>query len=510
MAVRTQSFGSDPIAEVYITASADRAFREPGIEFAGLTGLPVWDGNPEVFELDVDRLGLPGEEINAGSTFSAIGVIGYEFRDYELWPTSLTVNEAPLPVAVRARTEGEFTVGSLNGFRLFDTDSDYSDRLTKFALYIDSAMDCPDILAMQEVGTLSVLDDLAAAVTTESAGTCSYTATYLIEGNDVGGIDVGFMVRDTVTPDATNPVLQLGADEILAFDGNLLHDRPPLLFYGTYTAGGPARPIGVLNLHNRSLSGIDGSSGERIRQKRLEQAESVARMVQSFQDEMPGAQLVVVGDFNAFQFTDGYVDVVGHIAGDFDPASELICDTNACPDLVEPNLTVNLPLDMDDWYSFIFRGNAQILDHALSNLYVDPFINEMQFARGNADASVINDIVAGTPLRSSDHDGMVLFIEADDDGVPADMDLCPATVIPEVGVPTKGLKNDHHALVDGDLFFDTEEPNGNGPGSETSFTIFDTMGCSCEQIIEALGLGNGHRRFGCTTEVIEEFIALNE
>ena len=229
-----------------------------------------------------------------------------------------------------------------------------------------------------------------------------------------------------------------------------------------------------------------------------------------FRRRLPGGQLVVVGDYNAFQFSDGYVDVVGHIAGDFDPTSELVCDTNLCPDLVEPNLTVNLPLDMNEWYSFIFRGDAQILDQALSNAFVDPFVNEMQFARGNADAPVINDMVAGTPLRSSDHDGLVLFIEADDDGVPADMDLCPGTVIPEVGVPTTELRNGHFALVDGDLLFDTEEPKGNGPGNEDSYSIFDTFGCSCEQIIEVLGLGKGHSKFGCSTEAIQDFITLNE
>ena len=60
-------FSTDPIAEVRITAAA-RAFREPGVEFPGLVGLPVWDGNPEVFELDPDKLGLPNQIIPAGST----------------------------------------------------------------------------------------------------------------------------------------------------------------------------------------------------------------------------------------------------------------------------------------------------------------------------------------------------------------------------------------------------------------------------------------------------------
>jgi len=43
-----QRFGTDPIAEVHITAAPARTFREPGIEFPGMPPIPTWDGNPEV------------------------------------------------------------------------------------------------------------------------------------------------------------------------------------------------------------------------------------------------------------------------------------------------------------------------------------------------------------------------------------------------------------------------------------------------------------------------------
>ena len=51
----------------------------------------------------------------------------------------------------------------------------------------------------------------------------------------------------------------------------------------------------------------------------------------------------------------------------------------------------------------------------------------MSYGRGNADAArdLINDDT--TPLRSSDHDGLVLYImsDFDADGVPDDQDACP-------------------------------------------------------------------------------------
>ncbi|MCW8984526.1 MAG: lamin tail domain-containing protein, partial [Thermoanaerobaculales bacterium] len=110
-----QRYSTDPIAEVQIVTSPNRAFREPGVEYPGWTPpptLPIWDGNPEVFELDPDRLGLPNQTIPAGSTFDAVGVIGFEFGDWELWPTVLNVAPAPLPRPVRARNVDEFTIGS--------------------------------------------------------------------------------------------------------------------------------------------------------------------------------------------------------------------------------------------------------------------------------------------------------------------------------------------------------------------------------------------------------------
>ncbi|MGD9021618.1 MAG: lamin tail domain-containing protein, partial [Lysobacterales bacterium] len=130
-----QYFGSDPLAEVYITATGARTYREPGVEYPGLGGtIPTWDGNPEVFEMDPDKLGLASGPIYAGSTFSATGVIGYEYGGYELWPVELNVAHVPLPVPVRGRLPGETTVGSLNLFRLCDAGDDCPVRLAKFSM----------------------------------------------------------------------------------------------------------------------------------------------------------------------------------------------------------------------------------------------------------------------------------------------------------------------------------------------------------------------------------------
>ncbi len=95
--------------------------------------------------------------------------------------------------------------------------------------------------------------------------------------------------------------------------------------------------------------------------------------------------------------------------------------------------------------------------------------------------------------------------DSDNDGVTDNEDLCPGTVIPE-GVPTQHLKVNRYALVDDDFEFDTVAPPGGGRGPDEVFTTTDTGGCSCEQIIEALDLGEGQRKFGCSLGVIRDFI----
>ncbi|HUO87101.1 MAG TPA: endonuclease/exonuclease/phosphatase family protein, partial [Thermoanaerobaculia bacterium] len=524
----TDRFGDTPLV-----AAGGRAFREPGILFPGLPGLPVWDGNPEIFEVDFDRL-IPGfgEPLNAGATVSATGPLGFAFGDYQIWPTEATWTNADVLRPVRAAASGEMTIASFNVLRLFDTSDDpavddplpapaaVATQLTKLAGYVVDVLGRPDVLAVQEVENLFILEELAAAIAATDAAAV-YTA-YLEEGHDVGGIDSGFLVRDTV---AVHAVTQLGFAETLSLDGSPLHDRPPLQLEGTWQQGGQTLDFVVINLHQRSLSGIETSA--RTRQKRLEQAESVAVKVQALQAADPDVVLAVVGDFNAFQFSDGFVDVVGRIAGDFVEADDLLDG----PDLVDPNLANQvLTLPAGERYSFVFDGSAQVLDHALTSAGATGLVRGFEYGRSNADAGAFHGGDVSSPLRASDHDGFVLFLAADSDGDGAgdDVDNCPGlanpdqvdgdgdglgdacdacpvgTAIPE-GAPTVELQPNHHALVDGDDVFDTVTP-GKGKGGGATFTLADTRGCSCEQIVAELGLGAGPLMHGCPVGVMEEWL----
>ena len=79
------------------------------------------------------------------------------------------------------------------------TDADYAEKRDRIADAIDRLLERPDVVAVQEVDELAILQDVAADLG-------GYTA-YLREGNDERGIDVGFLVKDTV---AASNVRQLG------------------------------------------------------------------------------------------------------------------------------------------------------------------------------------------------------------------------------------------------------------------------------------------------------------
>jgi hypothetical protein len=171
----------------------------------------------------------------------------------------------------------------------------------------------------------------------------------------------------------------------------------------------------------------------------------------------------------------------------------------------------------DGAYSFNFFSESGSLDHALSSPGMAAHVTAAAIWHINADeprALDYNDfnqpaLFKPDEFRSSDHDPVVvgLFGDSDGDGVLDVLDNCPATVIPE-SVPTTGQLNPNHfALTDGDFEFDTVT-NGAGNGPQRGYSTADTAGCSCEQIIEAQGLGKGQSKYGCSISVMDAWVEL--
>lgn len=113
----------------------------------------------------------------------------------------------------------------------------------------------------------------------------------------------------------------------------------------------------------------------------------------------------------------------------------------------------------------------------------------------NADGDEIPDACDDCPADAEN--------DADGDGVCGDVDLCANTGAETV--PTRSLGTNRWADVDGDGVFDTTASRGKGPGR--AYTIEDTEGCTCSQIIAFCGYGSGHTQFGCSISVMDAWVA---
>lgn len=391
----TATSGMNEFEDISIVASSNRPFREPGIIYPGSHDLPVWDGNPEIFWFDPNGLNAPNNRY-LGSDMVIVSesvIVQKEDRYYAL-PSSYSVQGIAKVRAVRDRAANEITVASLNAYLLYQSTDNYITRLRKAAKYIVESLKGPDILALQEIGNLNVLQDLIFYIK-QNDPNLNYVP-HIGAGNDL--IRLAFLTLNTV-----NNIQLTELEEYTQLSlGGILHDRPPLLLEATINTQTPTE-ISVLNIHTRSLLGIEGSNAFFVRTKRYEQAQSIANIIQDNQDK----NLIVLGDFNAYEFSDGYVDVVNQIAGL--PSLGAQWDI---VDIVDPPLTNQmLNIDPSERYSFVFRGTAQLIDHCLTNQFQGIQITGLEFARGNADnaeAYYNNQFIVH---RSSDHDGFALFLQ---------------------------------------------------------------------------------------------------
>ncbi len=416
-----------------------RPMREPGIPLGEVlpagapSGVPRFDGNPERLRVDSNaQIGARRIEVVAGARVNSLsGVLDFQQRAWTLLPDTagahtVSGNEDATPVAVAGTNE--ILVASLNLQRFFDTTDDpdvseavlnaaaFEGRLKKASLTIRGILRAPDVLGVLEMENLATLQALASRVNADlqaaGIGSPRYAA-WLEEGNDIGGIDCGFLVNTARV--AVIEVAQLGKDATYlnpATAGmDVLHDRPPLLLRVEVPRGTsrPGLPLTMLLNHLRSLSGIDDpDDGVRVRAKRRAQAEFVAQWVQARQSANPSEPLLLLGDFNAFEFNDGHADVMGTITGRPAPVGAVVL---ASADFVEPDL-VNLTelLPVTERYSYSFDGNVQAIDHLLVNKAMLPRVARHGYARSNVDFPESYRSDFNRPERISDHDAAVAWI----------------------------------------------------------------------------------------------------
>lgn len=367
---------SDQHGEVRFATGDGRPVRlaeSPGIEY-----LP---------EMDPAGLGGRARGLASPRSFSATGVLVYRYGDYVLWPSRLELAEAPdMPRPVRAAEPGELAVASYNLRLLFDetreadepvVDADtFRTRLSKHAGWLERVLGCPAVVAVQEVEAPGVLSRLAGE--TE----CDYQA-FAQKGH--GDLALGFLLGPGV--ELIGEARPMGAGEHLPGTGQPLFDRPPL----KAVIRMPDGPLALINVHLRSMRGLGDEP--RVIVKRRAQADALHQLVEETRRGVE--RVLVLGDFNALPFDDGFVDVLRRAAGGEEP-DRLVPAWKRLPP--------------GERYSYLYRGHGQMLDHALMTPSVADRVTEAAFARGNADApvSLAND--ADTVMRASDHDPFVIYL----------------------------------------------------------------------------------------------------
>ncbi len=394
--------GTNVHGDFYAVARSTRIFREPGIDYPGLNGLPVFDGNPEKFE--IDTYSTDPVLVKGGNIIHHVkGVVRYSFGDYGIFPIELDVDTDLTPDAASDPEDNPnlYSVGTLN-CHVFNSDdaSLYQIRLKKFSKYIRDVMKAPDVIALQEVKDINILNDLAGQIHQDNSN-LSYTA-YLIYSQYAFDINVGYLVNSRVN---VSQVQTVGANATFDFDGTkYTFDRPPLVMNATVANG--SFPVTFIDLHLRSRNGIDDpNDGNFVRAKREAQAVWLSQYLQALQENDPDINFVVLGDYNSFEFTDGYFDVLGQITGDLDPLPAL----DPATDIVNPDL-INLTKqdDQNNRYSFVYNGDAQALDHMVVSSGFMNYIRYFKFVHANSDYPEAFATDDSTPIATSDHDGAVL------------------------------------------------------------------------------------------------------
>jgi predicted extracellular nuclease len=448
-----------------VITGTPRPFREPGIDIRdpAVPGTPAnvahFDDNPERILVDSVISGGTSIELSTGAVLSNVtGVLDFTFSSDSFYDPSRLILDAAYSrsnvtpgMAVQAAAlpaSNEFTVASFNIERFYNTNSAddlyyvpagvlgyngssstgtvstgqtfvseavdisaaaYARRLTKLSLGIRNVLNSPDIVTLEEVENQSVANDIAAQVNSDASVPNLYTgystdnSTYFSQ--DGTGISVGFLVKNTVD---SLGVTQYGAGETFTPTGSTapitLNDRPWLVLTAGLKRGTGTKdyPITVIVNHMKALTGQNSPTSTSTRNKKELQAEDIARYIQSLQTA--GKHVVSGGDFNAFEFSDGYNDTLATYTNtNVLPATQVVQPGVA--GLVTPPLTdLALTLPAAQRWSYQEDGNAQILDHIVVTPELVAAGGHFAYVHLNADFPLTSYNDATTPARVSDHD----------------------------------------------------------------------------------------------------------
>ncbi len=358
-----------------------------GVNARGGITISPGDYNPEKVQIDNRFVSLP--ELSIGDQLGSVtGVLHYSFEHYELLATSTVtvtsdVTLADNPTALRG--DANFlSIATYNVENMDPSDNKY-DILGDDIVY---SLGAPDIVALQEVqdadgagngsnlsGTSNV-QGLIDAIFAASGIVYTYVEIAPDVAGSTGG-EPGGNIRNGYIYRADRVSLvdgSLGLITDAAFNGS----RKPLV--ATWDFNG--QQVTTINVHFTSRGGSDPLWGatqpptDAGDAARTAQAGAVGAYVNNQLSGNPGANYMILGDWNGFYFETAQTQLTG--GGAF------------------VNLAVAL-LPEAERYSYVFDGNSQLLDNMLATAGL--------LAGAEYDAVHIN--AEFTDSRPTDHDPQV-------------------------------------------------------------------------------------------------------
>jgi predicted extracellular nuclease len=369
------SGGTTKFGELFLTPGTerDRVFRVESVPALLATDADAGAGDPQNPYKDEDGSFTTVEGDLFDTVQNVVGPLAFSFNHYKIM-----VQANVMPTVIKGPTEYPFTgvseaaanelrVASFNVENFFGigeisdrtpvTPEEYQEKRDSIIDAIDRLLKRPDIVAVQEVSTIEVLEDIA-------TGLGGYSA-YLEPGNDERGIDVGFLISDRVD---VNSVTQVGkeAPGSCSDVAGRLFDRPPLVADVSVND----LDFSIFTNHFSSKSAPDSC--------REAQANFVADRVQEI--EGAGGDAIVAGDLNAFE-TEGALSIL---------QAKTSLD----------NLWSRTP--NQERYSYAFDGKLQTLDHILITDGLEDAFGAFQYAHFDNDYYERDS--AGDGHKLSDHD----------------------------------------------------------------------------------------------------------
>jgi hypothetical protein len=416
--------------QFWAVVTTTRPFRATGInlldpaEASAPSGVTIWGGNPQLLLVDSTTLGGTALDASAGTEYTGsselVGIVDYHVSTQGYTGLLLTsssvsalssqIGATPVKASDRLSTD-QITFATLDLNSLVASETN---RITKLGNAIVNYMKSPDVLAMQGA-TPAALTDLLSAIST--AGGPGYDIVTESTADTSGLVDT-FLVNPANFDGAPTVTQALAVTTFSNSSGTseLLFNRSPLVLTAKIPRKGISDfKLSVVNvslLPRTNLSSATLSEDARI--QREQQAENLTTQVLE-PLETAGDHVMLLGGLNSFEFSDGYVDTTGILAGSeatsgtvwlYDSttnSSTLINSTTAAT-----NLTAAATNPATSRYTYVESGSAEQPDHILYTSEMSSLFS-LDYARIGADFPVSETYTTSTVARATSHDGVVAY-----------------------------------------------------------------------------------------------------